>query len=175
MPPAVVGTAGRYRVACPCPRAFPACTTPYLGEPDFCWLRQSPVLTCLQRMYNTVGINAPRVGASLAPYGSPGAFAVRGVIRSPACSSLPPKPRVCCSVRSLCAPLVPVPVYRAVLAGSCRFLWPLRALDYVAPVLFWSAALQRLAAPILLAYLALLVLSQWITFLKVTCAHCPRM
>ena len=46
----------------------------------------------------------------------------------------------------------------------------LRALDYVGPVLCWSAALRGPAAPIPLAYLTLFTLSQWITFLKVTCA-----
>ena len=112
----------KYRVACPRPRALPASTTPYLAAPDFCWHRRSPVLTCLQRIYNTVGGNAPPVAASLAPHGSPGACGVRGVVHSLACPSLPPEPRVCCSPRSLSAPLLPVQVYRAVLAASCRLL-----------------------------------------------------
>ena len=115
----------KYRLACPCPHALSACTTPYLAAPDFCWHRRSLVLTCLQRMYNTVGGNALPVGVSLAPYGSPGAAGVCGVVCSPACSFRPPESRVCCSLTSLSAPLVSVQVYRAVLAGSCRLLWAL--------------------------------------------------
>ena len=50
---------------------------------DFCWHCRSLVLTCSQRMYNTVGGNAPLVGVSIAPYGSLGAAGVCGVLCSP--------------------------------------------------------------------------------------------
>ena len=61
----------------------------------------------------------------------------------------------------------------SVLCGSGWVVsapWGLRALGYVRPVLFWSAALRGPAVPIPLAYLALCTLPQWKTFLKVTCA-----
>ena len=64
------------------------------------------------------------------------------------------------------APLVLLQVYSVALTGSCRLMAP-RALDFVEPVLFWSAALRGPAVPISLVYLALCTLPQLITFLKV--------
>ena len=90
------------------------------GRTDFRRHCRSPVLLCLQHMYNNVGGNAPPVGAALAPYGSLGASGVRGVLRPLAYPSLPPEPRVWCSLTSLSAPLLPV--YCAALARSCRLL-----------------------------------------------------
>ena len=106
---------------------------------DFRWHCRLPVLTCLQRMYNTIGGNAPPVRAYLAPYGGP------GVVRPLAYPSLPPVPQVWCSFTSLSAPLAPVQVCCAVLIGSCRLLG---ALGDVWWVLFWSAALRGPANPI---------------------------
>ena len=122
MPPADVGPAKVVSSSLPSPlhpfsmhNSISRCT-------DFRRHCRSPVLTCLQRMYNTVGGNAPPVGAFLAPCGSPGAFGVRGVVRPLAYPALPPVPRVWCFLTSLTAPLVPVQVYCAVLARSCRLL-----------------------------------------------------
>ena len=92
---------------------------------DFSRHCRSPVLTSLQRMYNTVGGNARPVGETLAPYGSLRALGVRNVVRRLAYPSLLPVPRVCYSLTSLGAPLVPVQVSCAVLAGPCRLLGPL--------------------------------------------------
>ena len=116
----------KYRFPCPCPQALSACTTPYLAAPDFCWHRQTLVLTCLQRMYNTVVGSAPPgrcLPCSL--WESRGSWRVRCRVCPPACSSRSPESRVCCSLNSLSAPLVSLQVCRAVLAGSCRLLWAL--------------------------------------------------
>ena len=92
---------------------------------DFLRLCWSPDLACLQHMYITVGGSASPVGASLGPYGSPGASGVRSVMRPLVHTSLPPAPQVWRSLMSLCAPLVPGQVYCAVLTESC---WLLRTL-----------------------------------------------
>ena len=108
MPPAVVSPAKVVSSSLPSAphplgmhRSISRCT-------DFCHSCRFPILTCLQHMYNTVGGNAPPVGAFLAPYGSPGASGVCGVVRPLAYISLPPLPRVWSSLMSLSAPLVPV-------------------------------------------------------------------
>ena len=49
----------KYWSACACPHALSACTTPYIAALDFCWRCRSLVLMRLERMYNTVGGNAP--------------------------------------------------------------------------------------------------------------------
>ena len=140
MPPAVVGPAKVESSSLPSPSHHLGMHNSISRCTDFRRLCRSLILTCLQRMYNTVGGNAPP--------GAPG-LVLPHVAQCPPCAraSVP-----CGSGWVVSAP------------------WGLRALGYVGPVLFWSATLQGPAAPIPLAYMAIRTLPQWMTFLQVTCA-----
>ena len=111
----------------------------------------------------------PLLIVPLAPYGSPGAPGVCGVVYPLACPSRPPESRVCCSLTLLSAPWCPCKCAVQFWFGVAGLfgVWGLRLrCAGIVPV----SGPVKPAAPIPLAYLALFTLSQWIMFLKVTCA-----